>query len=205
MVPDQRASTGGPASVQTGIGGPGGPTSVTAMRMCATISDLLYSGRETMNDLDDKRPIERTGEGPGVREAKPGERLRGVPRVPHQEDIVPDHGDPVEPHIEVDALALVIVLDEREQAGAGVEVVLEPVRRQHRRERPHGQLSRRSREIRAQDDVAAAAPRRGELEIGAVTAVELAPVHECTEAQRPPRVHEILQLVAGPPVAAGLD
>src|SRR5438874_7396320 len=55
-----------------------------------------------MNHLNDESPIERAGQGPRVREAKPGERIGRVPRVPHQEDIV---------------------LDEREQAGAGIEVV----------------------------------------------------------------------------------
>src|SRR6266851_7771667 len=50
-----------------------------------------------------------------------------------------------------------------------------------------------------------AAPRRAELEIGAVAAVELAPVCECPEAQGAARVHEVLQLVAGPPVAARSD
>src|SRR5439155_13380944 len=76
--------------------------------------------RETMNDLDDERPVERAGQGPGVREAKPSERLSSVPGVPHHEHVVPDHRNPVEPHVEVDTLALVVVLDEREHAGAGI-------------------------------------------------------------------------------------
>jgi len=38
--------------------------------------------------------------------------------------------------------------------------------------------------------------RRAELDVGAVAAVELTPVHECPEAQGTARVHEVLQLVA---------
>ena len=53
--------------------------------------------------------------------------------------------------------------------------------------------------------MATAAPRRRKLEIGAVTAVELAPIHECPDAHRAARVHEILELITRPPVAAGLD
>src|SRR5439155_19454046 len=104
-----------------------GPHTVTTNRGLCSISDLSLR-RETVNQFDDERPVARAGQGPRIREAKPGERIGRVPRVPHQEDIVPDHRDPVEPHIEVDALVLVVVLDEREQARAGIEVVLEPVR-----------------------------------------------------------------------------
>src|SRR3989442_11031707 len=60
------------------------PGSVTNVSVCHGICDRFsrYAlRRETVHHLDDQRPIERTGEGPGVREAKPGERLRGVPRV----------------------------------------------------------------------------------------------------------------------------
>src|SRR5204862_7428950 len=53
--------------------------------------------------------------------------------------------------------------------------------------------------------VARAAPRRRKLEIGRVTTVTRAPVHECSEAQGAARVHEILELIPRPPVAAGLD
>src|SRR2546422_10288395 len=84
--------------------------------------------RETMHHLDDECPVERAGQRPGVREAKPGERLSGVPGVPYHEHIVPDHRYPVKPYIEVDALALIVVLDEREQARPGIEVVLQPAR-----------------------------------------------------------------------------
>src|SRR2546422_11698608 len=57
----------------------------------------------------------------------------------------------------------------------------------------------------ADADVAAGAPRRAKQERGVVTAVELTPVHERPEAQWTARVHEVLQLVAGPPIAAGRD
>src|SRR5438552_17322176 len=53
--------------------------------------------------------------------------------------------------------------------------------------------------------MATAGPLRRKLEIGAVTTVKRAPVHERSEAQGTARVHEVLELVAGPPVAAGLD
>src|SRR2546421_3931413 len=125
-----------------------------------------------MNDLDDERPVERAGQRPGIREAKPGERLGGVSGVPHHEHIVPDHRYPVEPHIEVDALALIVVLHEGEQARSGIEVVLQPARGHHRRERAHRQLGRGPGQIGAHDDVATAAPRRRKLEIGAVTRSE---------------------------------
>src|SRR5207248_4625873 len=60
-------------------------------------------------------------------------------------------------------------------------------------------------QVRAHDDVSTAAPGGAELEIGAVTAVELPPVCECSEAQGSARIHEVLQLIAGPPVAGGRD
>src|SRR6266571_7310126 len=151
--------------------------------------------REAVHYLDDEGPVERAGQGPGVREAKPGERLSGVSGVPHHEHIIPDHGYPVEADIEVDALALIVVLHEREQARAGIEVVLQPARRQYRCERADRQLSFRPGQVGAQDEVATCAPRRRKLEIGAMTTVKRAPVHERSEAQRAARVHEILELI----------
>src|SRR2546429_8693717 len=74
-----------------------------------------------------------------------------------------------------------------------------------RGDRADRQLSLRPGQIGAQDEVAAAAPRRRKLEIGAMTSVKRAPVHERSEAQRAARVHEILELITRPPVAAGLD
>jgi len=62
-----------------------------------------------------------------VSEAKPGERLGSVPGVPHYEHIVANYWYPVEPDIEVDALALIVVLDECEQTGPRVEIVLQPI------------------------------------------------------------------------------
>src|SRR6266849_5016080 len=110
-----------------------------------------------MHYLDDEGAVERAGQGPGVREAKPGERLSGVPGIPHHEHIVPDHRDPVEPQIEVDALALIVVLHERKQARAGIEVVLQPARRQYRRERTDWELGFCPGQIGAHDDVASTA------------------------------------------------
>src|SRR5256886_8967579 len=158
-----------------------------------------------MHHLDDECPVERAGQRPGVREPKPGERLSGVSGVPHHEHIIPNHGYPVEADIEVDALALIVVLDECEQARAHIEIVLQAARRQHSRERADRQVSSCPGQIGAHDDMATAAPRRRKLEIGAVTTVKRAPVHERSEAQGTARVHEVLELVAGPPVAAGLD
>src|SRR5205823_14405472 len=108
---------------------------------------------------------------------------------------------PVEPDIEVDTLALIVVLNEGEQARSRIEVVFQPARRQYRRERADRHLSLRPGQIGAQDEVATAAPRRRQLDIGAVTTVKPAPVHERSEAQGAARVHEVLELVAGPPIA----
>src|SRR5207244_13614947 len=96
--------------------------------------------------------------------------------------------------IEVDTSALIVLLHECEQARAGIEVVLQPARRQYRRERADRQLSVRSGQIGAHDDVATATPCRAELEIGAVTPVKLAPIHECADAQGTARVHDVLQI-----------
>src|SRR5216117_3645596 len=137
MAPDQWASTDGPASLQGGVGTCGVAASTNAVSVRVSISDPLR--RETVHYLDDECPVERAGQGPGVREAKPGKRLGGVPGVPHHEHIIPDHRYPVEPDIEVDALAFIVVLNEREQARAGIEVVLQPARRQPCRERANGQ------------------------------------------------------------------
>src|SRR5207248_4941560 len=96
-------------------------------------------------------------------------------------------------------------MHEREQAGEGIEVVLHAARRQYGRDGADRQLGLRSGPIGAQDEVATAAPRRRKLEIGAMTTVKRAPVHERSEAQRAARVHEILELITRPPVTAGLD
>src|SRR5437870_2592890 len=121
-----------------------------------------------MHHLDDECPVERAGQRPGVREPKPGERLSGVSGVPHHEHIIPNHGYPVEADIEVDALALIVVLDECEQACAHIEIVLQAARRQHSRERADRQVSSCPGQIGAHDDMATAAPRRRKLEMGNV-------------------------------------
>src|SRR2546430_2952855 len=177
MAPDQWASTGGPASLQVGVGTCGVAASTNAVSVRVSISPSPLR-RETVHHLDDECPVERASQGGGVGEAKPGEWLSRVPGVPHHEQVVPDHRDPVEPQIEVAALALIVVLHEREQARAGIEVVLQPARRQYRRERADRQLSLRPGPIGAQDEVATAAPRRRKVEIGAMTTVKGAPVHE---------------------------
>src|SRR5207249_7466036 len=60
-------------------------------------------------------------------------------------------------------------------------------------------------QLGARDHVAAAAPHDVQLEVGAATAVEPAPVRERAEAEGTAGRHEILQLVARPPVASGWD
>src|ERR1051326_3517992 len=133
MAPDQRASTGAPPSEQAGAGGDPTPTE-SATSACVSI-DHPSLWRETMYDLGDQGSVERPGQNPGVREVKRGERVGRVPGVPHQEDVVADHGNPVEPHVAVDAPALVVVLDECEPAGTGIDVVLQARRREDGGER----------------------------------------------------------------------
>src|SRR5882762_10425939 len=81
-------------------------TSATAVEMVFT-----SLGRETVHHLHDKGPVERTGQGTCIREAKPGARLGGIPRVPHDEYVITDHRNPVKPHIEINPLVLVVVLN----------------------------------------------------------------------------------------------
>src|SRR6267378_88676 len=107
-------------------------TAATALERVFT---KCSSRRETMHHLHDKGPIEGTGQGTCIREPKPGARLRGISRVPHDEYVIADHRNPVKPHIEIDAPVLVVVLNEREQAGARIEVILKPVCGQHSSER----------------------------------------------------------------------
>src|SRR5438093_8735653 len=107
---DQWASTGGPASLQRGVGTCGVAASTNAVSARVSISRSSLR-RETVHYLDDECPIERAGQRLGVREAKPGKRLGGVPGVPHHEHIVADYRYPVKPDIEVDALAPIVVLD----------------------------------------------------------------------------------------------
>jgi len=52
-------------------------------------------------------------------------------------------------------------------------------------------------------EVATAAPRRRKLEIGAVTAVKRAPIHERSELKVAARVHENTGAHNAPPIAAG--
>src|SRR2546430_3843527 len=78
-----------------------------------------------------------------------------------------------------------------------IEIVLQAARRQHSRERADRQVSSCPGQIGAHDDMATAAPRRRKLEIGAVTTVKRAPVHERSEAQGTARVHEVPELEIG--------
>src|SRR5690349_24519157 len=86
--------------------------------------------------------VQRPGERARGRKTKPGERIRRVSRVPHEIDVVSNQRYPVEPQVEVDALALVVVLNEAEQTGPGIEIVFDPVRGEYGGERanrePHG-------------------------------------------------------------------
>src|SRR5690349_10261092 len=140
--------------------------------------------------------VQRTRERARGRKTRPGESIRRVSRVPHEIDVVSNQRYPVKPQVEVDALALVVVLNEAEQTRPRIEIVFDPIRGEDGGERADREPGGRPRQVSAQNDVPVTAPRGGELEIGAVTAVKLPPVHERTEAQRTTGAHLILELGA---------
>src|SRR5690348_5483544 len=152
--------------------------------------------RHAMHHFQHQCTVQRTRERARGGKTKPGERIGRVARVPHEIDVVPDQRNPVESQVEVGTLALVVVLNEAEQAGPRIEIVFDPVRGENGGEPADREPGGRPRQVGAQNDVPATAPRGRELEIGAVTAVKLSPVHEGPEAERAARVHEVLELCA---------
>src|SRR5437660_8284227 len=87
---------------------------------------MPFSGRDAVNDLQHEcavqGPTERSYRGEAVRRSAVG----CVPRVPDEEKVVPDLGNPMESQVEVRPLRVVVVLHEAKKAGPRIEVVLDP-------------------------------------------------------------------------------
>src|SRR5215471_3493005 len=159
---------------------------VVAMR-----GGIQILGSESVNHFDHQGTVEGARQGRAVGKAESSRRSGGVPGIPDQKHVVPDYRDPVEAYVEVDTLALVVVLHEREQTRARVEVVLEAARREHGVKCAGRQARGGVGEVGADDDVAAAVPRYGELRVGAVAAVEAPPIEERAEREWPPGAHRV--------------
>src|SRR6266511_3005967 len=99
-------------------------------------------------------------------------RIGAVPRVPNDEHIVADHGNPVEADVEIDPLIFVRVLDEAEQTRAGIEVVFEVTRGLEGGEDARWEARRGARHVDADDGMATAPPRALEFHVGAAAPVE---------------------------------
>src|SRR5436190_2425836 len=89
---------------------------------------MPFSWRNAVDDLHHEcavqGPSERSYRGEAVRRGAVGR----VPRVPDQENVVSDPGNPMESQVEVRPLRVVVVLHEAQKAGPGVEVVFDPAR-----------------------------------------------------------------------------
>src|SRR6267378_7906430 len=87
---------------------------------------MPVSWRNAVDDLHHEcavqGPTERSYRGEAVGRSAVG----GVPRVPDQENVVSDLGNPMESQVEVRPLCVVVVLHEAKKAGSRIEVVLDP-------------------------------------------------------------------------------
>src|SRR6266516_6384026 len=111
----------------------------------------------------------------------------------------------MESQVEVRPLRVVVVLHEAQKAGPRVEVVFDAASGEQGGEAAAGQPGGGAGQVGPHNDVSASAPRALQFHVRTAAAVERAPVHERAEREGPTRGHEVLQLVAGPPVTAGWD
>src|SRR6266566_6270953 len=95
---------------------------------------MPFSWRNAVDDLHYECAVQGPREGSCRGEAVRRCAVGGVPRVPDQENVVTDLGNPMESQVEVRPLRVVVVLHEAKKAGAGIEVVLDAAGGQQRSE-----------------------------------------------------------------------
>src|SRR5437762_688728 len=145
---------------------------------------MPFSWRNAMDDLHHECAVQWSRKRLCRGEAVGGCAVGGVPRVPDQEHVVTDLGNPMESQVEVRPLRVVVVLHEAKKAGARIEVVLDAAGGQQCSEAAGWQPRSRAGHVGAGDDVSSAAPRTLQLHLRTAAAVKRAPVHEHAEAER---------------------
>src|SRR5947209_8150978 len=157
------------------------------MRSQKAGSSMPFSWRNAVDDLHHEcavqGPSERSCRGEAVSRSAVGR----VPRVPDEEDVVADLGNPMESQVEVRPLRVVVVLHEAKKAGPRIEIVLHTAGGQQGGEPAGGQPSGRAGQVGTDNYVSAAAPRALQLHVRAAAAVKRAPVYKHTEAEGPAR------------------
>src|SRR3989449_2511639 len=148
---------------------------------------MPFSGRDAVNDLQHEcavqGPTERSYRGEAVRRRAVG----GVPRVPDQENVVSDLGNPVKSQVEVRPPRVVVVLHEAQKAGPRVEVVFDAASGEQGGEAAAGQPRGGAGQVGPHNDVSASAPRALQFHVRTAAAVERAPVYERAEREGPTR------------------
>src|SRR5437667_12716180 len=86
---------------------------------------MPFSWCNTVDDLQHECAVQRPSEGSCRGEAVSRSAVGCVPRVPDQENVVSDLGNPMESQVEVRPLRVVVVLHEAQKAGPRVEVVFD--------------------------------------------------------------------------------
>src|SRR6266496_2456728 len=135
---------------------------------------MPFSWRNPMDDLHHECAVQRPRERPYGGETEGRGAVGGVPRVPDQENVVPDLGNPMESQVEVRPLRVVVVLHEAKKTGPRIEVVLDAAGGQQGREAAGGQPRRRAGQVGADNNVPAAAPRALHLHVRTAAAVKRA-------------------------------
>src|SRR5881397_3941594 len=133
---------------------------------------MPFSWRNAVDDLHHEcavqGPTERSYRGEAVGRRAVG----GVPRVPDQENVVTDLGNPMESQVEVRPLRVVVVLHEAQKAGPRVEVVFDAASGEQGGEAAAGQPRGGAGQVGAGDDVSSAAPRALQFHVHTAAAVE---------------------------------
>src|SRR6266550_3529638 len=114
---------------------------------------MPFSWRNPMDDFYHECAVQGPREGSCRGEAVRRCAVGRVPRVPDQEDIVSDLGNPMESQVKVRPLRVVVVLHEAKKAGPRIEVVLNPAGGENGCEAAAGQSRGRARQIGTDNDV----------------------------------------------------
>src|SRR2546425_3299297 len=123
------------------------------MRSQKAGSRMPFSRRNTVDDLHHECAVQRPSERSYCGEAVSRNAIGRVPRVPDEENVVSDLGNPVEAQVEVRPLRVVVVLHEAEKGGPCIEVVLHAAGGQQGREPASRQPGGRAGQVGTDNDV----------------------------------------------------
>src|SRR6266542_611236 len=119
---------------------------------------MPFSWRKAVDDLQHECAVQGLSERSGRGEAVGRCAVGRVPRVPDQENVVSDLGNPMETQVEVGPLRVVVVLHEAKKAGSRIEVVLDAAGGQQGGEPTAGQQRGRARQLGTDNHMSSAAP-----------------------------------------------